>query len=92
MPVVAATVSVVIDSTLTIHLEVTMPPSELSRMLTAEEVAELGPPPTSDIETPTTGLVKEGDSTASEHFAGIAPATESADDDVLPDPLPVKEN
>jgi hypothetical protein len=64
--------------------------SELSRMLSAEEVAELGPLPDINEEAPTTSLAGKGDSSASVHSAGIEPATESAAGDELPDPKPLK--
>jgi hypothetical protein len=66
-----------------------MPNSEFSRMLSAEEVAALGPLPDIDAEAPTTSLAGEGESTASVHFAGIEPATKSEADDELPDPAPI---
>jgi hypothetical protein len=66
----------------------------LSRALTADEVAELAPPPDADVETPTTSLIDlRSQSTAEAHFPGIASSPKSAAEyDSLPDPTPVKEN
>ena len=68
-----------------------MKQSELFRMLSADEAAEVAPLPASDIETPTTSLpTSTSQSTASVHFAGDAPAAQSnIDADVIPDPVPV---
>ena len=67
--------------------------SELSRMLSADEAAELAPLPESDVETPTMSLPESvSQSTAAVHYPGIMPSTESdAESDAVPDPAPVTE-
>jgi hypothetical protein len=62
-----------------------------SRALNADEVAELGPPPDADAETPTTSLIDlKSQSTAEAHFPGIASSAKSAAEyDTIPDPAPV---
>ena len=64
-----------------------------SRALTADEVAELGPPPDGDVETATTSLPDpKSQSTAEAHFPGITSSAKSAAGyDTLPDPKPLKE-
>jgi hypothetical protein len=68
--------------------------AKLSRALTADEVAELPPPPNPDSESPTTSLMGlRSQSTAEAHFPGIAPSPKSAAEyDTVPDPAPLKEN
>ena len=64
-----------------------------SQALTADEVAQLGPPPDADVETPTTSLIDlKSQSTAAVHFPGNAPSAKSAAEyDTVPDPAPIKE-
>ena len=71
--------------------------AKLSQALDADEVAELGPPPDAEAETPTTSLIDvKSQSTAEAHFPGIASSAQSAaeydEDDTVPDPAPAKEN
>ncbi len=68
-------------------------PEQLSRSLTADEIAELGPPPGGDVESPTTSLADpKARSTAEAHFPGVAPAAKAAaDGDTGADPAPLKE-
>jgi hypothetical protein len=66
--------------------------AKLSRALSADELAELGPPRDADAETPTTSLIDlKSQSTAEVHFPGIASSAKSAADDTVPDPAPVEE-
>lgn len=67
--------------------------SELSRMLSADEAAELAPLPESDVETPTTSLPESASqSTAAVHYPGILTSAQSdAESDEVPDPAPVTE-
>ena len=67
---------------------------QFSRVLNADEVAELASPADAATETPTTSLSDlKSQSTAEAHFPGIASATKSAAEyDTVPDPAPVKEN
>jgi hypothetical protein len=68
--------------------------SELSRPLTADEVATLAPPPESDVESPTTARSEQGsEATGEVHRPGLlasAPAgAEQAD--TIPNPRSVGE-
>ncbi len=67
--------------------------SELSRMLSADEAAELAPLPESDVETPTTSSPESiSQSTAAVHYPGIAQSEQSdAESDTVPDPASVPE-
>jgi hypothetical protein len=68
--------------------------AKLSRALNADEVAELGPLPSADSETPTTSLIDlKPQSTAEAHLPGTASSPKSDEKyDRVPDPTPVKEN
>jgi hypothetical protein len=68
--------------------------AKISRALTSDEVAELGTPPNTDSETPTTSLINlKSQSTAEVHFPGIGTSAKSGHEhDTLPDPVSFKEN
>jgi hypothetical protein len=63
--------------------------TKLSRMLSADEAAELGPLPQSDEESPTTDLFETASqATAAVHFpSSAASAPAPAENDTLPDPV-----
>jgi hypothetical protein len=64
--------------------------AQLSRSLTADEVAELVPTG-GEAESPTTGLIDlKSQSTAEAHIPGIVASAKAAGDTV-PDPKPLKE-
>ena len=69
-------------------------PAEFSRMLSTDEVADLGPLPDPDIQSPTTNLVESASESAAEvHYPGVAPAAKTAAaDDVFPDPPVIEED
>lgn len=69
-------------------------PSELTRPLTADEVATLAPPPESDAESPTTSRYEQGsESTGEAHRPGVLSSVPAAAEqaDTIPNPRSVSE-